>query len=147
MQIMVFTGRLAADPQLSDDFGKATFRLIEKRGVHADGRDRLVGVNCVSWSRGLNEKVIGPGLAKGCEVVVTGVFVDTAYETQDGQSRAAKELVTDRLTLLDWAGDRGRERMADTPPEVEGDAQAEDRAADPQPTIAPAPRRRAKRAA
>jgi hypothetical protein len=32
MQTMVFTGRLAADPQISDDFGKAVFRLLEKRG-------------------------------------------------------------------------------------------------------------------
>jgi len=29
MQTMVFTGRLAADPQISDDFGKAVFRLLE----------------------------------------------------------------------------------------------------------------------
>ncbi len=103
MQTMVFTGRLAAKPQISDDFGKAIFRLIEKRGVDAGGKDRLVGVNCVSWSPGLNEKVIARGLAQGCEAVVTGAFIDTAYETRDGQSRTAKELVVHRLTVLDWA--------------------------------------------
>ena len=62
MQTMVFTGRLAADPQISEDFGKAVFRLIEKRGVDNAGKDRLVGVNCVSWSKGLNEKVIARGV-------------------------------------------------------------------------------------
>ncbi|WP_374598860.1 single-stranded DNA-binding protein [Brevundimonas sp.] len=103
MQTMVFTGRLAAAPQISDDFGKAIFRLIEKRGVDAGGKDRLVGVNCVSWSKGLNEKVIARGLAQGCEAVVTGAFIDTAYETRDGQARTAKELVVNRLTVLDWA--------------------------------------------
>ena len=55
MQTMVFTGRLAADPQISDDFGKAVFRLLEQRGTDNAGKPRLVGVNCVSWSKGLNE--------------------------------------------------------------------------------------------
>lgn len=64
MQSMMFTGRLAADPQISEDYGKAVFRLIEKRGVDGAGKDRLVGVNCVSWSKGLNEKVIARGLAE-----------------------------------------------------------------------------------
>ncbi len=106
MQTMVFTGRLAADPQISEDFAKAVFRLIEKRGVDAAGKDRLVGVNCVSWSRGLNEKVIARALARGCEVVAIGTFIDTAYASRDGQDRTAKELVINRLTVLDWAEDR-----------------------------------------
>ncbi|MFK0299590.1 single-stranded DNA-binding protein [Brevundimonas sp. NPDC090276] len=106
MQTMVFTGRLAADPQISPDFGKAVFRLLEKRGVDLGGNDRIVGVNCVSWSKGLNEKVVSRALAQGCEAVVVGVFVDTAYTARDGTERAAKELVVDRLTVLDWAADR-----------------------------------------
>ena len=106
MQTMVFTGRLAADPQISENFAKAVFRLLEKRGVDNAGKDRIVGVNCVSWSKGLNEKVIARGLAKGCEVVVIGAFIDTAYATRDGQERTAKELVINRLTVLDWAEDR-----------------------------------------
>ena len=48
MQTMVFTGRLAADPQISEDFGKAVFRLLEQRGTDNAGQPRLVGVNCVS---------------------------------------------------------------------------------------------------
>jgi len=106
MQTMVFTGRLAADPQISEDFGKAVFRLLEKRGVDSAGKDRLVGVNCVSWSKCLNEKVIARGLAQGCEAIVTGAFIDTAYTARDGTERAAKELVVNRLTVLDWAEDR-----------------------------------------
>ncbi|WP_421729125.1 single-stranded DNA-binding protein [Brevundimonas sp.] len=106
MQSMMFTGRLAADPQISDDFAKAVFRLLEKRGVDNAGKDRLVGVNCVSWSKGLNEKVIARGLAQGCEATVIGAFIDTAYATRDGQERTAKELVINRLTVLDWAEDR-----------------------------------------
>ena len=135
MQSMVFTGRLAADPQIGDDFGKAIFRLIEKRGVDAGGKDRLVGVNCVSWSKGLNEKVIARCLAQGCEAVVTGAFIDTAYETKDGQARTAKELVVNRLTVLDWAEAR------ETGPDDGADAPA----AAPEP--AAKPRRRAARAA
>ena len=103
MQSMMFTGRLAADPQISDDFGKAVFRLLEKRGVDIDGKDRLVGVNCVSWSKGLNEKVIARGLVQGCEAVIIGAFIDTGYTARDGKARAAKELVINRLTVLDWA--------------------------------------------
>lgn len=106
MQSMMFTGRLAADPQISADFGKAVFRLIEKRGVDNAGKDRLVGVNCVSWSKGLNEKVIARGLAQGCEAVVIGAFIDTAYAAKAGAERMAKELVINRLTVLDWAKDR-----------------------------------------
>lgn len=106
MQTMVFTGRLAADPQISDDFGKAVFRLLEQRGTDSTGKARLVGVNCVSWSKGLNEKVIARGLAQGCEAVVVGAFIDTSYATGDGQERTAKELVINRLTVLDWAQDR-----------------------------------------
>jgi hypothetical protein len=106
MQSMMFTGRLAADPQVSDDFGKAVFRLLEKRGVDTAGKDRLVGVNCVSWSKGLNEKVIARGLAQGCETVVIGAFIDTTYTARDGKERSAKELVINRLTVLDWAEDR-----------------------------------------
>lgn len=103
MQTIVFTGRLAADPWIAEDFGKATFRLIENRGRDAEGRPRLVGISCVSWSRGLNEKVIAAGLKRGGEATVTGVFVDIAYTAANGAERAAKELVVDRLTVLDWA--------------------------------------------
>lgn len=106
MQTMVFTGRLAADPQVSPDFGKAVFRLIEKRGLDNAGKARLVGVNCISWAKGLNEKVIARGLAQGCETLVVGAFVDVAYTASDGSERAAKELVIDRLSVLDWAQDR-----------------------------------------
>ncbi|MBB5740669.1 MAG: hypothetical protein DI552_01815 [Brevundimonas sp.] len=106
MQTMVFTGRLAAAPQISEDFGKAVFRLLEQRGTDNAGKPRLVGVNCVSWSKGLNEKVIARGLAQGCEAVVVGAFIDTAYAAKDGQERTAKELVVNRLTVLDWAEDR-----------------------------------------
>jgi len=113
MQSMMFTGRLAADPQISADFGKAVFRLIEKRGVDNAGKDRLVGVNCVSWSKGLNEKVIARGLAQGCEAVVIGAFIDTAYAAKGGAERMAKELVISRLTVLDWAEDRD-EASSDT---------------------------------
>lgn len=137
MQTMVFTGRLADDPRISDDFGKAIFRLIEKRGVDAGGKDRLVGVNCVSWSKGLNEKVIARGLARGCEAVVTGAFIDTAYETRDGQARTAKELVVNRLTVLDWA--EGRDSVAEEDP-----AEADGAAA---PATTPRARRRKAQAA
>ncbi|WP_029416617.1 hypothetical protein [Brevundimonas bacteroides] len=118
MQTMVFTGRLAAHPQISDDFGKAIFRLLEQRGTDAAGKARLVGVNCVSWSRGLNEKVIAPGLAQGCEVVVTGAFIDTAYTARDGSERTAKELVVARLTVLDWAADRADAAQSTDRPEA-----------------------------
>lgn len=106
MQTMMFTGRLAADPQISPDFAKAVFRLLEKRGVDLAGKDRLVGVNCVSWSKGLNEKVIVRGLAQGCEALVVGAFIDTTYTAKDGTERTAKELVVNRLTVLDWAESR-----------------------------------------
>ncbi len=106
MQTMVFTGRLAADPQISPDFAKAVFRLLEKRGVDPAGKDRIVGVNCVSWSERLNEKVISRALVQGCEAVVVGSFVDIAYTARDGSERAAKELVVNRLTVLDWVADR-----------------------------------------
>lgn len=104
MQSIVFVGRLAADPQITEDFGKAVFRLLENRGRDAEGQPRVVGLNCVSWAKGLNEKVL-PRVAKGCEVVATGNFVDTEYAAQDGTQRAAKELVIARLTVLDWAED------------------------------------------
>ncbi len=103
MQNVVFMGRLAADPQVTDDFGRAVFRLIENRGRDAQGKERVVGLNCVSWARGLNERVIAHGLATGCEIVVTGAFVDNEYETNDGGRRTAKELVVRTLTVLDWA--------------------------------------------
>ena len=135
MQTMVFTGRLAADPQISPDFAKAVFRLLEKRGVDLAGKDRIVGVNCVSWAKGLNEKVIARALAKGCEALVVGAFVDTTYTARDGTERAAKELVVNRLTVLDWAADKAAD------PGVEGAADA------PAETIEPARARRGRRAA
>ncbi|TAJ73694.1 MAG: hypothetical protein EPO51_04245 [Phenylobacterium sp.] len=106
MQNVVFVGRLAADPQVTDDFGKAVFRLLENRGRDTGGADRVVGVNCVSWAKGLNEKVIAPGLASGCEVMAIGAFVDNLYEAREGGQRAAKELVIRSLTVLDWAAER-----------------------------------------
>lgn len=106
MQNVVFVGRLSADPQVTEDFGKAVFRLLENRGRDASGEPRVVGVNCVSWAKGLNEKVIAGGLASGCEVVVVGAFVDNTYEARDGEDRAAKELVIRSLTVLDWASER-----------------------------------------
>lgn len=121
MQSMMFTGRLAAAPQISDNFGKAVFRLLEKRGVDTGGKDRLVGVNCVSWSKGLNEKVIARGLAQGSEAVVIGAFIDTTYTARDGKARAAKELVINRLTVLDWA--------EEAEPEIGADPSEPDRAA------------------
>ena len=106
MQNVVFVGRLAADPQVTEDFAKAVFRLLENRGRDAAGEQRVVGVNCVSWMKGLNERVIAEGLVAGCEVVATGAFVDNRYEAREGGERAAKELVIRSLTVLDWAADR-----------------------------------------
>ena len=106
MQNVVFVGRLAADPQVTEDFGKAVFRRLENRGRDAEGAERVVGVNCVSWAKGLNENVIAPGLASCCEVMVVGAFVDNLYEARDGGRRAAKERGVRRLTGLDWAGER-----------------------------------------
>ncbi len=106
MQNVVFAGRLAADPQVTNDFGKAVFRLLENRGRDSAGKPRVVGVNCVSWAKGLNERVIAAGLGVGCEVVVVGAFVDNRYQARDGGERTAKELVVNRLTVLDWASDR-----------------------------------------
>jgi hypothetical protein len=103
MQNVVFVGRLAAAPQVADDFTKAVFRLLENRGRDAEDKDRVVGVNCVSWIKGLNERVIAKGLATGCEVIAIGAFVDNAYEGRDGARRTAKELVIRSLTVLDWA--------------------------------------------
>jgi single-stranded DNA-binding protein len=103
MQNVVFVGRLAAEPQVSDDFTRAVFRLLENRGQDAQGKDRVVGVNCVSWMKGLNERVIARGLATGCEVIAVGAFVDNAYEDADGARRTTKELVIRTLTVLDWA--------------------------------------------
>lgn len=103
MQTIVFTGRLAADPTLTDDFGKAVFRLLENRGKDGEGNPRVVGVNCVSWMKGLNEKVVARGLARGCEAMVSGVFVDTRHTTREGRERMAKELVVRQLAVLDWA--------------------------------------------
>ena len=114
MQQVLFNGRLAADPELSrfgEGKSKAVFRLLENRGKDAQDKDRVVGVNCVSWSHGLNEKVIMTGLAKGCEVIVTGYFVDTQWESQDGTKKYAKELVVQQLRVLDWA-DRAEQRAA-----------------------------------
>lgn len=113
MQNVVFAGRLAADPQVTEDYGKAVFRLLENRGRDAAGKPRVVGVNCVSWAPGLNERVIADGLCIGCEVVVVGVFVDNRYQARDGGERAAKELVVNRLTVLDWASDRLAETEAE----------------------------------
>jgi single-stranded DNA-binding protein len=106
MQNVTFVGRLSADPQVTDDFGKAVFRLLENRGRDASGEPRVVGVNCVSWAKGLNEKVIAAGVASGCEVVVIGAFVDNLHEARDGSERAAKELVVRALTVLDWSSER-----------------------------------------
>lgn len=112
MQNVVFVGRLAADPQVTDDFGKAVFRLLENRGQDAQGKDRVVAVNCVSWAKGLNERVIAKGLGAGCEVVAVGAFIDNGYEARDGGRRTGKELVLRALTVLDWAADH----MADARP-------------------------------
>ena len=106
MQHVMFTGRLAADPKVTGNQAKAVFRLLENRGQDASGKPRVVGVNCVSWVKGLNERVIARALRRGCEVVVTGAFVDNLYQARDGSERAAKELVVARLTVLDWADDR-----------------------------------------
>ncbi|MFT4956415.1 MAG: single-strand DNA-binding protein [Brevundimonas sp.] len=113
MQSAVFTGRLSDDPVVSDNGAKAIFRLLEKRGKEADGRPRLVGINCISWKKGLNEKVILAGLRKGCEALVAGAYADTEYTTQDGVTRKAKELVVSRLSVLDWA-DAAEEPIAGT---------------------------------
>jgi hypothetical protein len=37
---------------------------------------------------------------------VIGAFIDTSYKARDGAERTAKELVINRLTVLDWAEDR-----------------------------------------
>jgi len=114
MQNVVFTGHLAADPEQSsfgDNKSKVVFRLIENRGTDSQGKERTVGVSCVSWSHGLNTKVIMPGLAKGCQAIVIGYFVETQWEGQDGAVRFAKELVVERLRVLDWA-DRDDDQLA-----------------------------------
>lgn len=114
MQNVVFSGRLADDPGINrfgNDRSKTNFRLLESRGKDANDKDKIVGVNCVCWSNGLNEKVIMAGLAKGCEALVVGYFVDTNWEGSDGVKRYAKELVVESVTVLDWARD-GEQRLA-----------------------------------
>ena len=37
---------------------------------------------------------------------MVGAFIDTTYTARDGSERAAKELVVNRLTVLDWAESR-----------------------------------------
>ena len=114
MQQVMLTGRLAADPELSrfgDNKSKAVFRLLQNRGQDSQGKDRVVGVNCVSWSHGLNEKVIAGGLAKGCEALVIGYFVDNSWQGSDGKTHYGKELVVERLRVLDWAA-RADQRLA-----------------------------------
>jgi len=106
MQTMVFTGRLAADPQISPDFAKAVFRLLEKRGVDAAGKDRLVGVNCVSWSKGLNEKVNR----------MHGIDDEAVREVWNEVERD----VADRLAFLDILAGRlraGGHRIQGNPPQ------------------------------
>lgn len=112
MQNVVFTGRLAADPFISPDGGRAAFRLLENRGENAEGRKIVNGVNCVAWGQGFVSKVIQPGLASGCEATVVGRFEDKTYTTRDGAQRATKELVVESLSILDWAEDRAGERRA-----------------------------------
>ena len=114
MQKIAFMGRLAADPQITrfgDDKSKVVFRVLENRGKNADGSNRVTGLNCVCWSHGRNEKVIMPGLASGCGVIVEGKIVDQAYE-KDGKKRFAKELVVEDLRILDWASDRDERQQA-----------------------------------
>jgi hypothetical protein len=68
-----------------------------------------VGVNCVSWNPGLNEKVIGrawPRLRGHRD----GALVDTQYTAGSGEARYAQELVIDRLTILDWVEDEASEQ-------------------------------------
>ncbi len=112
MQTIVFTGRLAADPVIAPEGAKATFRLIENRGTDAEGRKLTNGVNCVSFNRGFNTKVLARGLAKGCEATAVGRFQDNAYAARDGTQRTSKELVVDELVILDWAEDRREQRQA-----------------------------------
>ena len=128
MQNVVFVGRLAANPQVTPDFAKAVFRLLENRGRDAAGAERVVGVNCVSWAKGLNKRVIARALKSGCEVVAVGAFVDNAYEARVGAQRTAKELVIRSLTVLDWA---------DTPTEAEADAPASEAEPGAEPQAAP----------
>ena len=47
------------------------------------------------------------------EAVVIGAFIDTTYTARDGKERAAKELVINRLTVLDWA--EGRDASVGSP--------------------------------
>ncbi|WP_287104764.1 single-stranded DNA-binding protein [Brevundimonas sp.] len=100
MQNVVFVGHLATDPQIAEDFGKAVFRLLERR-MGGDGKPQTIGVNCVSWGSSLNRKIL-PRVPRGSEVMVTGAFSDTKYIAHDGSPREAKELVVSRLTVLDW---------------------------------------------
>lgn len=103
MQSVVFTGRLAADPFISADGGRAAFRLLENRGERPGGEKIVNGVNCVAWGQGFVSKVIAPGLASGCEATVVGRFEDKTYTTRDGVQRTTKELMVEQLSILDWA--------------------------------------------
>jgi single-stranded DNA-binding protein len=113
MQIVVFTGRLAADPSFSPDGARCSFRLIETSGTDAEGRKLTNAVNCVSFNRGFNNKVLARGLAKGCEATATGRFQDNAYTAASGVRRTSKELLVDDVAILDWAEDRGATRADD----------------------------------
>ena len=106
MQNVMFMGRLAANPEIArfaEGRSKAIFRLLQNRGTDRDGKPRVIGVNCVSWNHGLNEKVIAGGIDQGCAVVVIGRFVDNQWEGQDGSKKFGKELVVDKLDIVDWA--------------------------------------------
>ena len=109
MQTVTVEGYLAADALVlharESGSKRASLRILETtRFRRADGEtgERTTAFNCLDFREKVIENYLVPYAKKGARIIVTGHFVDTEYTAQSGEQRFAKELVVDKVVVLDW---------------------------------------------
>jgi single-strand DNA-binding protein len=113
---IVLTGRLTHDPEtktVAKDLQVATFSLAVDR-FKKKGEKEVSFVKCVAW-RG-TARLCAAYLKKGRLVAIEGRLQVRKYETKDGQSRTAAEVVVSNIQLLDSRFFSAAGKVADSEP-------------------------------
>lgn len=130
LNVVVLIGRLCADPEVSTTSSgimRAKFRLAVNRNFkNQQGEVETDFINIIAWRK--TAELCGQYVKKGYLVAVDGRLEVREYQTPEGETRRAFEVVAEDVRFLDRGG-RAASGEAAAPPPTEpsfGPASPED---------------------
>lgn len=114
---VVLMGRLTADPELkmtNTGISVTTFRIAVERAYVKQGEQRQTDfIDVVAWRS--TAEFVCRNFNKGSLVAVDGQIQTRNYQTKDGQSRTAVEVVADNVSFTGERRDHADEPVVTQP--------------------------------